>query len=361
MRPLRRYITQLGILLLALTTLPTSAEDKAANAEAPTLTHRTERLEKSRGARGAERESRLNLVGAIEVDAQHSRDADGGHADITVSTVELGLDARLTSITRGHVLLLFEEDADVPIDIDEAIITVTSPHTAWSLAAGRLYIPFGQYGSALLSDPLTLELGETRESAIQLGWERRRLSAMLWIANGETHQNQDDALDLYGTHIHMAATSGNSELTIALSWLNNLADTDALQDAITQPGELRRRVPGAALYASIKHHDCTLITEQVAALRPFSTDDLGHEHAQPTATNLELDYSSTAFGKPTTLALARQQTADAEMLELPQTRWLATASIALDSHSTVGIEYRRDRQYSGQRANQSLLKLSTIF
>ncbi len=119
---------------------------------------------------------------------------------------------------------------------------------------------------------LTLEPGETHESALQFGWEGDSITTLLWIANGATRQGIEDTFDLFGAHIDMATTFRGSEVT-----------------------------------------------------------------------------------------LARQQTSDAAILELPQTRWLAAASIALDSHSTIGIEYHRDRQYSGQRTNQSLLKLSTIF
>jgi len=184
---------------------------------------------------------------------------------------------------------------------------------------------------------------------------------LLWIANGATRQRIEDTFDLFGAHIDMATTFRGSEVTLALSWLNNLADSDSIQTAIKQPDRLAREVPGTALHASITSHPCTFTVEHVTALLDFSAADLGNGHERPTATSLELDYNTTLLGKSATMALARQQSSDAAMLELPRTRWLAAASIALDSHSTIGIEYRRDRQYSGQRTNQSLLKLSTIF
>jgi len=36
------------------------------------------------------------------------------------------------------------------------------------LTAGQLYVPFGAFETGLISDPLTLEIGETRESTVLL-------------------------------------------------------------------------------------------------------------------------------------------------------------------------------------------------
>ncbi len=138
MKSLLRSIIQPGTLLLALASLPLSADNVVENAGAPTLTHRTERLEKSRGARDIEGASRLQVVGAIEVDTNFSSDDSGG---ISIATVELGLDANPTGITQGHFLVLFEEGSSDAVGIDEAIITLTSAQTSWSLVTGRLRIP----------------------------------------------------------------------------------------------------------------------------------------------------------------------------------------------------------------------------
>jgi len=39
------------------------------------------------------------------------------------------------------------------------------------LTAGKMYVPFGNFESNMIQDPVTLEIGETRESAGQVGFE----------------------------------------------------------------------------------------------------------------------------------------------------------------------------------------------
>lgn len=120
----------------------------------------------------------INLSGLIEVEAAHesydfsdTEETDTDSSDIALATVELGIDAEINKHVTGHVLLLWEEDDTEPVDLDEGFITLSGEDVVpLYLSAGKMYVPFGSFGSHFISDPITLEIGETRESAIRAGF-----------------------------------------------------------------------------------------------------------------------------------------------------------------------------------------------
>ena len=63
-------------------------------------------------------------------------------------------------------------DVAFSIVVDGAVITLgnTEKNPVY-LAAGKMAVPFGNYETQMISDPLTLEIGETAEDALQLGVE----------------------------------------------------------------------------------------------------------------------------------------------------------------------------------------------
>ncbi|HDK37764.1 MAG TPA: LbtU family siderophore porin, partial [Thiolapillus brandeum] len=152
-------------------------EQEELHQEILNLKHKVERLEKSRiplvtkETNEEEQETQwlenITFSGLVEVEASYVDTPDGNESDIVVATVEFGIDAQLTDWINTHILFLYEDGMDNP-EVDEAIVTIANLEEApWLLAAGRMYAPFGNFDSNMVSDPLTLEIGETREEAIQ--------------------------------------------------------------------------------------------------------------------------------------------------------------------------------------------------
>ncbi|MEE8300436.1 MAG: LbtU family siderophore porin [Desulfatiglandales bacterium] len=133
------------------------------------------------------------LSGLIEVEASseaidHVDPAvdDERSSDIVLATVELGVDADIAKHVKGHILFLFEEDDTEPIEVDEGIISIDGEDVLpLYLNAGTMYVPFGRFESHFISDPLTLELGETRESAVLGGFANDWVELSLGTFNGD--------------------------------------------------------------------------------------------------------------------------------------------------------------------------------
>jgi hypothetical protein len=312
------------------------------------------------------------MSGLVEVEAGYVDGPDGSESDLAVATVELGLDAQVTPWVNAHDLFLHEEDADDPIEIDEAIVTIANPEVSpFSLAAGRMYVPFGNFDSALVSDPLTLEIGETRETAVQLGWLANGFHALAYGFNGDTNDGGSDQIDGYGLSLgYSREAEGDSPgFDAGLSWISNLADSDSLQETVTDPDSLADAVAGWSAHATLHWRAFTLIGEYLSAADDFGAADLDFNgaDARPSAWNLEVDYGFEIAGREAEVAVAWQGTDEALALELPEQRWLAALSLDIHDQTTLAIEYAHDQDYgvsdggSGEDSDTVTLQLAVEF
>jgi len=130
----------------------------------------------------------VEIGGLIDLEVGYSDpyDADST-SDVTVATVELGIAAQVTDWVAGEITLLYEQD-EMDLEVDVATITVAPPDGRWFVNAGQFYLPFGVYETNLVSDPLTLEIGETRETSVQFGFESAGASGSVYVFNGDNRR-----------------------------------------------------------------------------------------------------------------------------------------------------------------------------
>ena len=137
--------------------------------------------------------NKISISGLLEAEAGYEKynpDAAGESSeessDIVLSTFELGLDVDFIDHVGGHVLVLWEEDDSEAIDLDEGYISLTgTEEMPLYLHAGKQYIPFGNMDTYFISDPLPLELGETRESALLAGYHKGLCNVFCGGFNGD--------------------------------------------------------------------------------------------------------------------------------------------------------------------------------
>ncbi len=336
------------------------ADEQALRQEILNLKHKVERLEKSRiPLASAETETEepqgnwfdnISLSGLVEVEAGYADTPDGSESDIILATVEFGIDAQLTDWVNAHVLFLYEDGMDNP-EVDEAIITIANlDESPWLLAAGRMYVPFGNYDSNMVSDPLTLEIGETREEALQAGYFAGNFYSSAFVFNGDVNEDGSSHIDDFGFNLGWAQEASDEHMGYAFgtSWINNLADSDSLQETITDPNDLREKVSGVGLHGRLDMGSLVLIAEYLGATESFDVTDLAFDGdgAKPQAWNLEATYLFHFMGREALAGIAWQQTKEALALELPESRFLAACSIEIYQHTVLSLEYAHDQYYS---------------
>jgi hypothetical protein len=286
-------------------------------------------------------------IGAlIEVEAsQHDPYAGDSSSDIALATAEIGLSCQFNDSVSGEITLLYEGETT---DVDVAAITIAPPGSAWSVTAGQIFVPFSSFESNMVSDPLTLEIGETRESAVQLDFGSKLLTASIYAFNGTNKQNEgaDDKIANFGATLAYAFENDSFGLSASAGYINDIGDSDGLQDGLGT-NNIRNHVPGQTVSALITAGPFTLIGEYVRASDEFQATELefNGEGAQPSAWNIEAGYNFALAGKGAIFALGVQGTDEALALELPKTRTLAALSVGILDNTTLAFEYAQDRDY----------------
>jgi hypothetical protein len=292
---------------------------------------------------------RLSISGVIEAEAGYEdidyddpgkKDEDS--SDITLATVEMGVDADISKYVSGHVLLLWEEDDTEPVDLDQGYITLDGADKLPLYAnIGKLYVPFGNFGTHFISDPLTLELGETRESAVQAGWGNDFFDISAAVFNGDVDESgEDNHVESYVANAAVSLpenTLPGLDMSFGGSYISNIADSDGLEGEIS--GDLKDYVPGLGAFLSLSYVERIFLeAEYVGALDNFEAGELGFDAGQqmePQTWNFELAF---APADKWTLA-ARYEGGDDLGDFLPQTQYGAAVSYSLFENTALALEY----------------------
>jgi hypothetical protein len=292
----------------------------------------------------------VDISGLVEVETAFGTDfEDNDLSDIVLATVELGFDAEINDWVNAHLLLLYEEDDTEPMDVDEGTITVGNPEVCPGyVTAGKMYVPFGNFESYMISDPLTLEVGETNESAVLVGMDASGFYASLYAFNGDIKKKDDghdDQIRGFGGNVGYAFENDSMGIDIGIDCISNIADSDLLSEVVSE--EIEDYILGYTFHAILNIGPLGFIGEYVGAGDDFKNDELlfGSDGAQPIAWNIEAGYTFELGGKESTLALGYQGTDEALALELPETRVMGSFGIEIYDHTTLSFEYAHDEDY----------------
>jgi hypothetical protein len=281
--------------------------------------------------------------GLVEVESGSSiQDGTVSESSVTLATVELGYEHFLNQDLSVAILLLHEDGDTEPAEIDHATINVNDV-MGFNFSLGRQYLPFGSYNSSLLSDPLTLEIGETREAAIGVNKSIGLVTAEAYMFQGDAQPSSNAKIPDY-----MARLSIGDEGVISYSFdayfISELGNSENMTAALANPGALEKSVSGAGLSAQLSISPITLDAECLSAINAYSSNDLGG--SRPMACHFEAGLTSRIKSKETVFALGYGLTDEALSLELPQSRLSAAASVLAMQNMALSLEWAMDRDYS---------------
>ncbi len=344
------------------------AEQKQALEGAPGRVKKLgEAIEKKRGEAAGWFEG-IEIAGLIEVEAGYFEPYDGpSESDIVLATFELGIASQVTDWVEVGASLLYEED-DTDLEVDLAFITIYNPDVApVFLTAGQFYVPFGAYETNLIDDPLTLEIGETRETAAQLGFVYEGFGGSVYAFNGDNKVKGKSRIDSWGANLNYAWENDDWGIGVGAGYINDLGDSDSLQDTVndnrnatleeliededtradTFSTDPLDRTAGWTANLLVTYRGFDLIGEYLSAADRFDPDSLSYHDkgAQPSAWNLEAGYTFEVRGYENVVAIAYQGTDEALGLDLPKDSLLVGWSIGVFDNTTFSLQYRHDNDY----------------
>jgi len=316
----------------------------------------------------------VSVGGSVQVEAQFNQDYDAiDSSDFVIDEAKVWIEAQVHKWVKTKVAFLYEEGA-TPLEIDEAFMTWGDLDVSpVYIKAGQLYVPFGYFDTNMISDPLTLEIAETREKAVQLGFDTEGLYGSVYAFNGSTQDNNEDNIDHYGASIGFAKEIGNLSYDLGVGYINDIGDTGGLTDALGEDNVANLvnydYVEGLDAYFSLGFGAVKLVGEYVTALDPFHADHLAFngKGAEPKAWHTEVGYTFNMAGKEMTLALGYQGSEEAMALGLPEIRYLGVLSAGVYQNTTLSLEYAFDEDYAksdggtGEDAHQVILQLAVEF
>lgn len=296
--------------------------------------------EKKAAGLGEEITQRLTISGLLEVAGSvgGTRFADGtsdAASELALATAQIGFGLAVNEHTRGELSFLFEEDG--PVEVDEAAIQLAfGPGFA---RLGRQYLPFGAFHSHFISDPLTLELGETRETAILAGFQADRFTIAAFGFNGAAEKiGTEDHLRDWGASLTATPLAG---LELGGSYLSDLADSNA--ELLVAGGNLfSQRVGGWSAFANLDLGPVAFAGEVLGATTAFAVADLDADGDGrgdlPLAWNLEF-----ACYPRQRVELALRYGGSADLAGFPRRQYGANVSWSPWEHTSLALEYLRGR------------------
>jgi len=290
----------------------------------------------------------LSVFGVVEGEAVFGEDYEGNtFSEFNVATVELGLNAHLSEWAAAHLLALYE-GPDGDLNIDEATIWLGNYEKfPLLMTAGKFYMPFGSFETNMIQDPLTLEIGEISDYGVALAFQSNGVYGGLYGYNGIKETGGSDVIKGFGAEAGYEFENDTMNVKTGLTWVNNIADSGGISDYLEESGmdSVKDQINGIGLHVMAGFGPVTLIGEYIQALDEFAEITYMDHGAEPKAWNTELAYSTELIGKESIFAISYQGSSEAVELGLPETRYLAAASMVLFQGTALTFEYSHDKNY----------------
>jgi len=301
----------------------------------------------------------FEISGVLEAESFYSSKdlAAGGDentSDITTATVELHVGMNLHQYVHGQINLKWEEDDTDPLQFDVGTITLGDLN-GLSLSVGKVYLPFGAFNSHFVSDPITLQLGETRESPFIIAYSHDLFTVQAGAFNGDVKKTgDDDAVDDYVVAIEVTPMEG---IVLGASYISDMADTDA---DLLSGSDFIDEVDGFSAFVSVTYGPLTVEAEYLGALGNFASSELdGNSDGngdKPRAWNLE-----AAYGVTDKLEAAIKYEGTDEFFASPDDQYGMAASYQIWDGVAVSLEYLHGEFYNNDETDIATFKLAAEF
>jgi len=263
-------------------------------------------------------------------------------SDIVLATAELGYEHYLGKNTSTNLIFLHEDDSSEYVELDQATINIYDL-SGFNLSMGRQYLPFGSFNSALTSDPLTLELGETREAAIGFSRSFNLATVEAYFFQGDAQPSDNAWLPDFMARVSIA-DEGDVSYSIDAYFISEMANSESLTDALANNQGLSHTVSGAGISALLSINMLTISAECLGAVKKYAAVDF--DNNRPMACHFEADTVFTLLGKETSVGIGYGLSKDAIGLELPKTRRSIGATIFLTDRISLAGEWAINADYS---------------
>ncbi len=303
--------------------------------------------------------AQLEIGGHLNVTAsQTDTDDTGGNSekvsDINVNSLELGLVASPSRNTDVNVVWLLEEEPgggspDQGFAVDQAYVTLSGTgrmlaerpdregmeNSPWYLHIGKMYIPFAtnfEYHTFdVISEPDTLGMGETLESALQIGYsptESMNVYGGIYGGRGADQGTGNELNDIF------LGINGEFEPGgVVVQWTNNINNSITLIDEL-DPSEDTNA--GLTVYGHASLGPAQIQVSYVSAQDEYAVGDFAGQ--QPAALYAEVTFADLGMGSRQWDLTALYGQTD-EWFDHPESTMGLVVDTAVMDGITLSLEY----------------------
>lgn len=271
----------------------------------------------------------LALSGAVQANVAGGRKLDGyddittaspditvkgtkSFSDLSIPVAKLDLSAFVNPWVTGFIELgKMPPTNRFSLQINRAWLTIGNLAKApVYMSAGQMFVPFGKYSSAQLTDPITKTMFQVKDPTILLGAAKGDFSAQAYMFQDQTNiyfeQKHEDQLNDGGVNLTMDhAFSGGrldgAKLSMGAGWISNIQSAGGMgnvNELKTTSGKEVKRVGAYDVHMedSIPFHSGTIggSAEFISTIEKFNPGNLSFDGkaAQPKALHVELDINN---------------------------------------------------------------------
>lgn len=301
---------------------------------------------------------KIEFGGLVEVEAQQvSPDGSPDESDIYVATAELGITAHVNDWTTAEMVFLYEDEGDHSgeIAVDSAVITIANPDASWYVTAGQYALPFGNFHTHLVSDPITLDAAETYDAAVEVGLEQGKFAGSVYVYSGD----EESEVHNFGANLAFATETEGLAFNASLGWVNDLSQSDLVVD---EPTAMTNKAAAWTAFAQVNVGLFSVVGEYVAtteSLDAYSTTD------KPSFFNIEAAIDFTTLGRPAIFAVGVQGSSEASAYAgvggIDEDRILAALSMEITEGNSLSLEYAAAENYAGVDTDTITIQLAAEF
>ena len=326
------------VITVFATSILSASAAESTQQQIAELKRRIEALEQQQHE---EQPGTVRWSGALELEALYEKQYDeNSTSDLQVATAYLAAESRLQPNLLAAVSFLYEEN-ETSLEIDEAYLSYGMSEQ-FAITVGQLYLPFGQFRTSVISDPLTLELGETRETAAMITYKQDQLTVKGYIFRGNSSASTD-TIESGGIRGASGFRYADGKGFVSFDFISNLLDSSSLS-ATGIDFDDKAEAMAAAFYWQNGIWGTSM--EYMTALFDIDSETPGLvDDKKPAAIQLECFYNDTVKNHNVTLAASVQQTRDALLIGLPERRWAVSVAVPLRSDLAVSAQLYADEDY----------------
>jgi hypothetical protein len=283
------------------------------------------------------------------------------NADINLTKGELDAIFEVSPWATGGLIVKYEETPagstsrrikNSRIKLDRGFLTIGQlDKSPLYFTMGQIYAPFGVFGSSMIDDPATKNIGRYKDRMAVLGFYREGLQAQVYAYPGETKGN-NNVFDHSGFNLAYEYSKDKFKISVGGSVIGNFAETDGMQDifgaAYPTNEPLKNRVYGIDGRIKLDYKPFSIAAEYVGAAKRFDVRDISfnNEGARPAAMNVEGKAEVDFMGKTHNFALGYGHTWQALALKQPKDTLYGVYSLAIVKNAILGFEYKHDINYA---------------